>query len=151
MASSSSAWSSTSPSTSLVPGRSRSSATNSCLPVLKSSTTTTCTPSVLRRSARVLPMNPAPPVMHTRLMPLEGKTGGLGVAVEHLDRFQRELIQILSQEVEFLKQVVGQCDDVASNVVGLDDVQDLARGRPDQFTLTHDLLQKLDFLGKDLD
>ena len=54
------------------------------------------------------------------------------VAMEHLDGLERELVEILAERVELRQQVVGQRDDVTADLVGLDDVEDLARRGPDQ-------------------
>src|SRR5271165_4727540 len=150
MASCSGASSRMSASTSLTPGLRRASATNSRRPVRKSSTITTSTPSALRRSARLLPMNPAPPVMHARFIgraresvcgrlqceaahleggpsSLQSEARGHRVAVEHPDRLQRVLIEVLAETVELLEQVVGHGDDVAADLIGLHEVENLAR------------------------
>src|SRR5262249_32145725 len=115
---------------------------NSRRPVRKSSRSTTSTPSALSRSARLLPMNPAPPVMQARLIgPARARLGrGLGplrgcssslqseargnrVAVEHLHRLQRILLEALAEAVELLQQIVGDRDDVATDLIGLHQVE----------------------------
>ena len=60
------------------------------------------------------------------------KPAATRVAVEHLHGLQRELIEVLAEQVELLEQVVGHGDDVAADLVGLHDVEDLARRGPDQ-------------------
>src|ERR1700761_1755649 len=104
--------SSTSPSNSFVPGRSSSPATNSRRPVRKSSTTLTSTPSALSRSARVLPMNPPPPVTQARftrspslppgLSRAQREAGGGCVAVEHLHGLQRVFVEVVPEQGELL-------------------------------------------------
>ena len=96
-------------------------------------------------------MKPAPPVMQARLIActaaragrgsirerwhrssLEREARGERVAVEHPDRLQRELLEVLAEAVELLQQVVGDGDDVTADLVGLHEVEDLARRGPDQ-------------------
>src|SRR4051812_44673139 len=78
-------------------------------------------------------MKPAPPVMSARCTRLEREPGRLRVAMEHLDGFQRELLEVLAQRLRLGEQVAGHRDDVAADLVGLDEVEDLARRRPDAF------------------
>src|SRR6202012_5722206 len=119
-------------------------ATNSRRPVRKSSTTLTSTPSALSRWARGLPMNPPPPVTqarftrcprYPRLPRSEREAGGDRVAVEHLHGLQRVFVEVVPEQGELLQEVVGDRDDVAADLVGLDDVEDLSRRGPDQLRL----------------
>src|SRR5271170_3452414 len=142
--------SSTSPSTSLTSPRPSASATNSRRPVRKSSRITTSTPFALSRSVRLLPMNPAPPVMQARLIgpvraclgwgvgplsrcasSLQREARGNCVAVEHPHRLQGVLLEALAEAVELLQQIVGDRNDVATHLVSLHQVEDLPRGGPD--------------------
>src|SRR6478752_157424 len=54
-----------------------------------------------------------------------------GVAVEHLDRVERVVVKIAPDERKLLQNVVRDRDDVAADLVSLEDVQQLSRTRPD--------------------
>jgi hypothetical protein len=58
---------------------------------------------------------------------LERKAGSKRVVSEHLDRFERELVQILPERFELRQEIVREGDDVAADLVRLYDVEDLAR------------------------
>src|SRR5688572_6643257 len=106
---------------------------------------TTAMPSALSRSASVLPMNPAPPVMSTFRIPLsELEAGGQRVGAEHLDGLERERVEILAQELELGDELARHRDDVAPDGVGLDEVQHLARAGPDQLGPWSDRLDDLE-------
>ena len=67
---------------------------------------TTSTPSALSRSASVLPMKPAPPVMSAFRTPLsELEAGGQRVGPEHLHGLEREGVEILAEELELRDEV----------------------------------------------
>ena len=55
--------------------------------------------------------------------------------VEHLHRLERVLVEVLADQRELVQDVVGHGDDVAADLVGLEDVEQLARACPDQFRL----------------
>ena len=65
----------------------------------------------------------------------ELEAGQRCVAVEHLHGLERELVEVLADKRELLEQVGRHRDDVAADRVGLEDVQQLARARPDQLDL----------------
>ena len=50
-------------------------------------------------------------------------------------RFRASSLEVLADQRELLQDVVGHGDDVAADRVGLEDVQQLARARPDQLGL----------------
>src|SRR5688572_13237101 len=54
------------------------------------------------------------------------------VAMEHPHGVERELVEVLAEQLQLAEQVVRDGDDVAAGAVGLDDVEDLARTSPDQ-------------------
>jgi hypothetical protein len=70
-------------------------------------------------------------------------TGVDSIVVEHADRGERELLGISADSTELGEEIMGQRDHVATHRVGLEDVQQLARARPDQ-------LQSLE-LAEDVD
>src|SRR5882724_8344427 len=59
-----------------------------------------------------------------------GLTGGI---VEHLDGFQRILVESLAHDVQLLKDVGSYGYDVTANILGLENGEELTRARPDQF------------------
>jgi hypothetical protein len=64
---------------------------------------------------------------------LQGEPGGGGVGVEHLDRFEGVLGEVFADQFELFEDVVGDGDDVATDLVGLEDVEQLAGTGPDEF------------------
>src|ERR1700730_9168073 len=118
-ASSSRRWSSAFPSTSRVPGRLSGAVTNRPGPVRKSSMTTTSTPLSSSRSASVLPMNPAPPVTQTRFIVLERESCGDSVAVEHLHGLERELLEVLAEQVQLRQEIARHGNDLTADLIGL--------------------------------
>ena len=58
---------------------------------------------------------------------------GLSVVVEHLHGFERILVHVLADQRQLLDDVVGHRDDLAADLVGLENVEQFARARPDQF------------------
>ena len=91
---------------------------------------TTSTPSASSRSARLVPMKPGAAGDQRALHSVNPAVDG--VAVEHLDGLQRELLEVLAERAELGQQVAGHRDDVAADRVRLDDVEHLARAGPDQ-------------------
>src|SRR5207302_4673331 len=102
------------------------------------------TPCPSRRSARLLPMKPAPPVMHARLTEppratlgwravrlrarvswLEREARRHRVAVEHPHGLERVLLQVLAEAVDLLEQIVGHRGDVTANAFGQHEIEDL--------------------------
>src|SRR5437868_2481061 len=57
---------------------------------------------------------------------------GLAVLVERLHGLKRILIHVFADQRQLLDDVVGNGDDLTTNLVGLEDVEELARARPDQ-------------------
>src|SRR6476646_424102 len=104
---------------------------------------TTATPWALSRSASVLPMNPAPPVMSAFLTP-EMEAGGQRVGAEHLHGLEREGVEILAEQVELRDEVARHRDDVAADRVGLDEVEDLPGAGPDELGGGGDRLENLE-------
>ena len=91
-------------------------------------------------------MKPAPPVMQARFIAARRSAsarvdaGGIDysvkpaadrVAVEHLHGLERELLEVLAEQSSFLSRSWRHGDDVAADLVGLDEVQHLARRGPD--------------------
>lgn len=61
----------------------------------------------------------------------ERKASRFGIAVEHLDGFDRQLIEITASEFDrFAKDVVRDRDNVGAGVIGLIDVDDFAYAGP---------------------
>ena len=58
--------------------------------------------------------------------------GRLAVLVEHLHGLERVFVHVLADQRQLLDDVVGHRDDLAADLVGLEDVEQLARARPDQ-------------------
>src|SRR5262245_57048434 len=56
----------------------------------------------------------------------------LSIVIKHFDRVKRVVGEISSYGVKFLQQIVGHCDNVAPDRVGLENIQKLARASPDQ-------------------
>src|ERR1019366_4250281 len=97
-----------------------------------------------RRSSvwsRKEPRKPAPPVTQI-FFPSngeglvigisQGKAGRRGIPMEHLDRVERILVQILADESKLLQNIVSHGDDVAADCVGLKHVQEFSGARPDE-------------------
>ena len=120
------------PRTASRPGPRSSPATNSRRPVRKSSTIATSTPSRPQAIGQVGADEAGPAGDAGAVHRLQREAGGERVAAEHLHGLQRVLQQILAQQIELLEQVVGDRDDVAADLIGLDQVEDLARRGPDQ-------------------
>src|SRR5665213_587112 len=149
-----------SPSASLNSGCLSAPARNSRKPVLKLSKPVTENPAASRRSTRLLPINPAAPVTNAFLF--EGAirrcpdrsdelvAGAAGVIVEHLDRFERVLAQVLAGQRQLGNDVRCRGDDVATARIRLRDVEYLARARPQQFRLRQ-MRQSPDRFGHDRD
>src|SRR5881392_2708355 len=57
---------------------------------------------------------------------------GLAVLVERLHRLKRILIHVFADQRQLLDDVVGNRDHLTANLVSLEDVEELARARPDQ-------------------
>src|SRR4051794_5496146 len=55
--------------------------------------------------------------------------------MEHRDGFKRIGCEILVDETKLAENVIGRCDDVATNLVGLEDIQQLPRRGPDELRL----------------
>ena len=84
---------------------------------------------------------------------LRGKAGSLDVVgsrrcipMEDLNGFARVFSEIFSDEIKLAQQVVGHRNNVAAALLGVEDVQQLARARPKQLRLRprgRDLLARL--------
>src|SRR3989344_1942898 len=57
--------------------------------------------------------------------------GGHGIVVEHLDSIQRVLVEILTDQRQFFQNVISSSDNVATDRVGLKDIEQLTRACPD--------------------
>ena len=64
---------------------------------------------------------------------LDPVTGLRRVVVEHLDRIERILVEIVVNQIEFLDDIVGDGDDVTTDGISLKNVKKLARTCPDEF------------------
>ena len=62
---------------------------------------------------------------------LQPETRRAGVRVEHFHGIQRELLEVFSQERNFPDEVVRHRDDMASDGVCLNEIQNLPWARPD--------------------
>src|SRR5579862_4872865 len=60
---------------------------------------------------------------------------------ERLYRVQRQVVQVLADAAEFFEDVVRDGDDLAADLVGLEDIVEFARARPQQFALLDLLAQ----------
>ena len=67
---------------------------------------------------------------------LDPVTGLRRVVVEHLDRIERILVEILADQRQFLERVVGHGDDVATDLIRVENVQEFAGAGPDQLDLS---------------
>src|SRR5262245_64493309 len=70
-------------------------------------------------------------------------SGRCRVAIESLHRLARIFRQILADEIELAQELVRYGDDVAAALLGMEDVQELARAGPKQLRFrarTQDLL-----------
>ena len=54
---------------------------------------------------------------------------------KHLDRIQRELVQVLAHQIQLFQDVVRHGDDITPDIISLEDVQQLAGASPDQFNV----------------
>src|SRR5258706_1537382 len=61
--------------------------------------------------------------------------GGESIVVKHLYRFQREISQIFTQALELTEYIRSRRDNVAADLIGLDDIEQFARAGPQQFSL----------------
>src|ERR1700694_1727448 len=63
---------------------------------------------------------------------LELETSADGVVGEHLYGLERVVIEVLADQRKLLQDVIGYGDHLTSDRVGVEDVQQFARARPDQ-------------------
>src|SRR5271154_4130880 len=63
---------------------------------------------------------------------IDGVAGLDGVIVKHLDGLERKVAEIFSEEIELAHDVVGDGDDVAADLFGVKDVEQLAGAGPNQ-------------------
>ena len=56
------------------------------------------------------------------------------IIIEHLYGFQRILVEVFPDKAQLLHDIVRYSDDVASDCVGLEDIQEFLRTGPDRLT-----------------
>ena len=57
-----------------------------------------------------------------------------GIVVKHFHRIQGIVAKVFSYQVQFFQYIVGQCDNMAANGIGVKDIQQFTRPCPDQFS-----------------
>src|SRR5229473_3168866 len=65
----------------------------------------------------------------------DGEPAGVCIPIEHLHGLARIFGQVLAHELQLREDVVGGRDNVAADLVRLEDVEELARARPQQLGL----------------
>src|SRR5260370_16676801 len=78
-------------------------------------------------------LDDAEPGFGSSLTRLKFESRANGVVGEHLYGLERVVIEVLADQRKLLKDVVGHRDDLTSDRVGVEDVQQFALARPDQF------------------
>src|ERR1700753_2388242 len=66
---------------------------------------------------------------------LQGKAGELRIVAEHLDRIERELGQVVTDQAQLLEDIPGHRNDGTPYRLGLKDIQQLTRAGPDELGL----------------
>src|SRR2546422_7540153 len=95
-----------------------------------------------RRSTVCEPMNPAPPVTRQRaILGLRSRARRQrvpcldGIIPKHPHRLERVVVEVLAHQIELVEDLVRHRDDVASDGVGVEDIEEFARTRPDELDL----------------
>ena len=63
----------------------------------------------------------------------KGVLGSLAIIIEHFHGLQRIVVHILANQGQLLENVVGHGNHMTANVIRLENIEQLARTRPDQF------------------
>ena len=61
--------------------------------------------------------------------------GGQRILVEHRHRLERITVEILADQRQLFDDVAGHGDDMAADFVGLENIEELARARPEKLGL----------------